>query len=139
MSRYVGPAVAALLAALSLVGCAAGRSGRPPEPPPRSVVLPFGVQELVLTVDDFRLDPSDITVIAGSRLILTIRNVSGRLHNVTIAAPDGGAAANLDIAPRASQRVDVTPQTPGIYMLFCDQLGHQALGEQGVLRVVPAP
>jgi plastocyanin len=133
--------VAAYLLAALLVGCASGRpAGGGAEPAPTSVTLPFGVQEVRLVVADFRFDPSELNVVAGSRVIITAQNESGRLHNLTLVdAEQGRRVFSVDVAAGGLQRIDFTPERPGVFILYCDELGHRALGEQGVVRVSPRP
>jgi uncharacterized cupredoxin-like copper-binding protein len=140
--RAAATLLAGLVGAPLLGGCAAGDraiggSAADTERPPTSITLPFGVQEVVLTIRDFRHDPSEINVVAGSRIVITARNASGRLHNVTLLDPDQALVVSVDVPPGESHRIDLTPGTPGAYLFFCNQLGHRPLGEQGVVRVRP--
>lgn len=127
----------AFLAALLLAGACATREPSPPAP--GSTTLPFGVQHLELTLDDYRFDPSDVTLVAGTRLVLMARNRAGRVHNVTILDADGRTLVSVDVPPRGEQRIDLTPERPGVYPLYCHELGHRSLGMQGVIRVHTRP
>jgi plastocyanin len=136
----VGRVPAIALAAL-LVGCAPGRpADRGADRAPTSITLPFGVQEVRLVVSDFRFDPSELNVVAGSRVIITAQNESGRLHNLTLVdAEQGRRVFSVDVAAGGAQRIDFTPERPGVLTLYCEELGHRALGEQGIVRVSPRP
>ncbi len=132
-------ALASLLATLVAAGCAVRERAPGGETPPTSATLPFGVQELDLVLDDFRFDPSEVVIVAGSRLILNARNQGSRRHNVTIRAPGGALVVSVDVPPGETQRIDLTPQEPGAYPLYSDEMGDRALGMQGVIRVRPRP
>lgn len=109
--------------ALALVGCASASSPSPA--PTRSP----------LTVRDFTLDPTTITLHEAVNLVVT--NQGPTVHNVSIRDEAGTTlAATNDLKEGQSQPLSAS-LAPGTYTLFCSLPGHESLGIKGTLVIVP--
>ena len=92
-------------------------------------------QRITVTAsDDFRFNPSTITVKAGQPLEVTFQNGGEILHDFTaqqgLAKPvviteDGGKSGTATL----------TYAKPGTYKFFCSQPGHDQLGMHGTITV----
>jgi uncharacterized cupredoxin-like copper-binding protein len=84
--------------------------------------------------DDFRFNPSTITVKAGQPLEVTFQNGGEILHDFTaqqglttpvVITEDGGKSGTATI----------TYAKPGTYKFLCSQPGHDQLGMHGTITV----
>ena len=92
------------------------------------------VQITVTGTDDFRFNPSTITVKAGQPLEVTFQNGGEILHDFTVQQ---GLARPVVIAADGGQSATatVTYAKPGTYKFFCSQPGHDQLGMHGTITV----
>ncbi|HLZ26337.1 MAG TPA: cupredoxin domain-containing protein [Chloroflexota bacterium] len=116
------PAVLLVASACAPAATPAAGAALPPE------------QITVTGSDDFRFNPSTITVKAGQPLEVTFQNGSAILHDFTVQqgldkplviTEDGGRSATAT----------VTFAKPGTYKFFCSQPGHDQLGMHGTITV----
>jgi uncharacterized cupredoxin-like copper-binding protein len=91
-------------------------------------------QITVTGTDDFRLNPSTITVQAGQPLEVTFQNGGEILHDFTA---EQGLAKPVVITEEGgkSGTATLTYARPGIYKFFCSQPGHDQLGMHGTITV----
>jgi uncharacterized cupredoxin-like copper-binding protein len=91
-------------------------------------------QTTVTGTDDFRFNPSSVTVKAGQPLAVTFQNGGAILHDFTVQ--DGLAKAVVITADGGkSGTATVTYAKPGTYKFFCSQPGHDQLGMHGTITV----
>ncbi len=91
--------------------------------------------EASVAIKEWKMDPATLTVPAGSRLVLTVRNDGDSPHHFVIPAL-GLHLENL--APGASKTVELNADKAGTYTYFCDIPGHAQLGQQGMLTITAA-
>jgi uncharacterized cupredoxin-like copper-binding protein len=91
-------------------------------------------QITVTGTDDFRFNPSTITVKAGQPLDVTFQNGGEILHDFTVQQ---GLAKPVVITEDGgkSGTATVTYAKPGTYKFFCSQPGHDQLGMHGTITV----
>ena len=91
-------------------------------------------QITVIGSDDFRFNPSTITVKAGQPLEVTFQNGGEILHDFTAQQ---GLANPVVITEDSgkSGTATVTYAKPGTYKFFCSQPGHDQLGMHGTITV----
>ena len=84
--------------------------------------------------DDFRFNPSTITVKAGQPLEVTFQNGGEILHDFSVQQ---GPAKPVVISEEGgkSGTTTVTYDKPGTYKFFCSQPGHDQLGMHGTITV----
>ena len=84
--------------------------------------------------DDFRFNPSTISVKAGQPLTVTLQNGGEILHDFTVQQ---GLAKPVTIMEDGgnSGTTTVTYDKPGTYKFFCSQPGHDQLGMRGTITV----
>jgi nitrite reductase (NO-forming) len=105
----------------------------PAAAPAAGAALP-AEQITVTGTDDFRFNPSTITVKAGQPLDVTFQNGGEILHDFTVQqglttpvviTEDGGKSGTAT----------VTYTKPGTYKFFCSQPSHDQLGMHGTITV----
>jgi uncharacterized cupredoxin-like copper-binding protein len=91
-------------------------------------------QVTVVGTDDFRMNPSVITVQAGQPLEVTFQNGGEILHDFTAQQ---GLSKSVTILEDAGQSgtTTITYNKPGTYKFFCSQPGHDQLGMHGTITV----
>ena len=91
-------------------------------------------QITVTGTDDFRFNPSTITVKAGQPLEVTFQNGGEILHDFTVQQ---GLAKPVVITEDGgkSGTATVTYAKAGTYKFFCSQPGHDQLGMHGTITV----
>ena len=104
-----------------------------PMPAPAAAALPTQ-QVTVVGTDDFRMNPSSITVKAGQPLELTFKNGGEILHDFTAQQ---GLAKPVTILEQGGQSgtATISYDKPGTYKFFCAQPGHDQLGMHGTITV----
>ena len=91
-------------------------------------------QITVTGTDDFRFNPSTITVKAGQPLEVTFQNGGEILHDFTAQQ---GLSTPVVITEEGgkSGTATVTYAKPGTYKFLCSQPGHDQLGMHGTITV----
>jgi uncharacterized cupredoxin-like copper-binding protein len=99
-----------------------------------AALSPEPEQITIVGMDDFRMNPSTVTVQVGQPLQVTFQNTGEILHDftaeqgllkpVTVLA-DGGESGTAT----------VSYAKPGTYKFFCAQPGHDQLGMHGTITV----
>ena len=91
-------------------------------------------QVTIVGTDDFRMNPSTITVQAGQPLTVTFQNGGEILHDFTAQQ---GLAKPVTILEDGGQSgtATITYNKPGTYKFFCSQPGHDQLGMHGTITV----
>ncbi len=114
----------------------AGYSGSGTDQIPQEPARPDAKRvEASVAIKEWKMDPANLTVPAGSRLVLTIRNDGDSPHHFVIPALDVHVE---NLAPGASKTVELNADKAGTYTYFCDIPGHAQLGQQGSLTVTQA-
>jgi plastocyanin len=67
---------------------------------------------------EMRFEPSEVTVPAGSEVVLTFENRSSVPHNLTFEAPISAATATI-VDPGASESISFTAPAAGEYAFVC--------------------
>jgi uncharacterized cupredoxin-like copper-binding protein len=119
---FAAPVVLLLASACAPASAAPAGAALPPE------------QVTVVGTDDFRMNPSTITVQAGQPLEVTFQNGGEILHDFTAQQ---GLSKPLTILEDggASGTATITYTKPGTYKFFCSQPGHDQLGMHGTITV----
>ncbi|MFQ5659860.1 MAG: cupredoxin domain-containing protein [Gammaproteobacteria bacterium] len=99
------------------------------------------VEEITMTLGDYRFSPDSIEVRSGTPVILTLINKDSITpHNFTLKDESGGL--DIDTKVRAGSKVVVkfTPAIPGTYTFYCNKKlpfvkSHRARGMEGTLSV----
>jgi uncharacterized cupredoxin-like copper-binding protein len=102
-------------------------------PPSANAALP--PEQVTLSgTDDFRMDPSTLTVKAGQPLQVTFRNDGELLHDFTAQQ---GLSKPVTIVEQGKQSgtATLTYAKPGTYKFLCSQPGHDQLGMHGTITV----
>ena len=92
-------------------------------------------EQVTLTgTDDFRFNPSVVTVKAGQPVEVTFQNRGEILHDFTAQQ---GVAKPVTILEQGGQSgaTTITYDKPGTYKFFCLQPGHDQLGMHGTITV----
>jgi uncharacterized cupredoxin-like copper-binding protein len=112
-----------------VVASACGPSG----PPAAGAALP-PEQITLIGTDDFRFNPSAVTVKAGQPLEVTFQNGGEILHDFTAQQ---GLAKPVTILEQGGQSgtATITYDKPGTYKFLCSQPGHDQLGMHGTITV----
>ncbi len=92
-------------------------------------------EQITLTgTDDFRFNPSTITVKAGQPLQVTFQNGGEILHDFTVQQSLARPITILEDGGK-SGTATVTYDKPGTYKFFCSQPGHDQAGMHGTITV----
>ena len=84
----------------------------------------------VVTLTEFKIDPAMVDVAAGGSL--TVKNAGTVVHNLAIEGTDLKTA---DIAPGASETLDISSLKAGDYTIICAIPGHKGAGMEAMLMV----
>ena len=105
----------------------------PAAPPSANAALP-AEQVTLRGTDDFRMDPSTLTVKVGQPLQVTFRNDGEILHDFTA---EQGLSKPVTIVEQGKQSgtATLTYAKPGTYKFLCSQPGHDQLGMHGTITV----
>ncbi|WP_334143958.1 multicopper oxidase domain-containing protein [Rhabdothermincola sp.] len=82
-----------------------------------------------VTISEFKIAPASISVGIGGSLLVT--NGGSQVHNLEIV----GGPKTRDLAPGASQELDLSSLAPGTYDVLCNIPGHADAGMKGTLTV----
>ena len=83
-----------------------------------------------VSLSEFKIEPSVITIGTGGSL--TAKNAGKATHNLAVK---GAGLKTADIAPGSSERLDVSSLKTGMYTVYCQIPGHEALGMTAMLHV----
>jgi plastocyanin len=86
-----------------------------------------------VVLSDFRFVPGSVGVEKGASVTMTLRNIAGRVHNLSLEGP---AALRLDNDVGAMKSLGVAfvaPAEPGKYTFYCKY--HRDRGMRGTLVV----
>ena len=122
--------VGGLLIALTLLasGCAGTPDGTP------APGFPPGYPVIEIKARNYSFTPSAIRARAGDVLTLSVENLSGKDHNLTIEAPGGRTLRSLDLPAGGTKKVEVAVKDPGRYSFYCDLPFHSTLGMKGTIE-----
>jgi uncharacterized cupredoxin-like copper-binding protein len=93
-----------------------------------------GEQTVNVSETDFKLDPSDPTVQAGT-VSFRVTNDGDVDHNLEVEGPEGEQELEQDLAPGESATLTVDLSTPGTYEFYCPIGGHRDAGMDGEITV----
>ena len=116
---------------LTSVACA---STTPSEVTPASVA-PDGAQQVTISiVGGMRFQPAAVSVRAGQRLELTLRNADQSAHDLTL---DEGVAQPVKLTVNGGETTSrtFTFDKPGTYKFECSLPGHALAGMRGTITV----
>lgn len=104
----------------------------------------------VSAMDEMRFDPPILSVTAGQKVRLVLRNQGALVHDLTVSSlpVSGGqvhSGAGVHVAgseslsvhaqPRQEATVEFTPTQKGTYEFYCAEPGHKESGMKGTLTV----
>ena len=119
---------AALLLAIFVLGCSSHQ---------KAVTIEPGQKTVQLKASDFKFEPNILKAQKGEVLTITVENVAGITHNLTVKNPQGNVLANVDIPPNGTARAKVTLAEAGTYPFYCDKTMHSTFGMKGKIEVSP--
>jgi uncharacterized cupredoxin-like copper-binding protein len=93
-----------------------------------------GEQTVDVSETDFKLDPSNPTVQAGT-VSFKVTNDGEVDHNLEVEGPEGEQELEQDLAPGESATLTVDLSTPGTYEFYCPIGGHRDAGMEGEITV----
>lgn len=96
-----------------------------------------GTRVLDMTATSFEFQPNNIKVPEPGALKLTIENISGTAHNLTIKNPKGQVLKSVDLPSEKTVSVTVDLPASGKYEFYCDRPLHATLGMKGQIQVGP--
>ena len=111
--------VVLVLAVVALAGCGGGASGG-------------GGTTVVGT--DFKFDPANVTVKAGSPAQVVLQNKGTQVHDWTIDSLGGQKVQGVAQANQ-NTTISFTPSQAGTFQVYCSQPGHREAGMVGQLTV----
>ena len=88
--------------------------------------------EAQVAIREWQMDPAELKVTTGTRLVLTVRNDGDSPHDFAIP---GLNLRLVGIAPGTTRTVELNADRAGSYPFLCDIPGHAQLGQRGVLTV----
>jgi uncharacterized cupredoxin-like copper-binding protein len=91
-----------------------------------------GGETVDLTETEYKIDPADPTIKAGS-VTFSIKNAGSQAHDVQIEG-NGVEETSDTLAPGSSGELTVDLQ-PGSYEMYCTIDGHRDLGMEGTVTV----
>lgn len=112
---------AVLALALALSGCPAGARQEGGAPQATKVAL-----------KDFTIEPDSFTINRG-KATFAVANQGASVHNFTVDGVPG--ARSQDLAPGATQNLEVMLDKAGTYQVVCTVPGHSESGMVGTLTV----
>lgn len=88
--------------------------------------------ELKVSGGDFSFTPSNLSVKAGEKVMITFQNNGKFPHNLTI---DKLGIATKTIGPGQSDTVEFTPDQKGTFAIYCSVDAHRQKGMEGTIQV----
>ena len=110
-------------------GMMGGVGSEPDNAEPVDPAFPDAV-DLTVTLDDFAIAPTDITVARG-QVNLTLVNTGAAVHDLTVPELD----IRILVSPGESVTAGLDFDVPGTYETLCSIPGHASLGMTGSLVV----
>ncbi|GMQ94399.1 MAG: hypothetical protein BMS9Abin12_1889 [Acidimicrobiia bacterium] len=86
-----------------------------------------GATEIVVTLDDFSISPSQVFVVEGQAVNITVVNRGAAPHDFTVPELD----IRIEVASGDTVTTGIAPQTTGTYDTLCTVPGHESLGMVG--------
>jgi uncharacterized cupredoxin-like copper-binding protein len=120
------------LTALAIAGCGGGDNETTPAGD--AGVPSAGEQTVNLSETDYKLEPSDPTVQAGT-VAFEVTNDGSADHNLEVEGPEGEQELEQDLAPGQSGTLTVDLSKPGRYEFYCPVDGHRERGMEGEITV----
>jgi uncharacterized cupredoxin-like copper-binding protein len=96
-----------------------------------------GGQTVNISETEYKLDPSDPTVQAGTVSFKTT-NDGSITHNLEVEGPNGEQELEQDLAPGQSGTLTVDLSQPGKYEFYCPIDSHRDRGMEGEITVTGA-
>lgn len=93
-----------------------------------------GGQTVDISETDYKLDPSDPTVRAGT-VSFKVTNDGAVDHNLEVEGPEGEQELEQDLAPGESGTLTVDLSKPGNYEFYCPVGDHRDRGMEGEIDV----
>jgi uncharacterized cupredoxin-like copper-binding protein len=123
------------LAALAIAGC--GGDDNETTPAGGAASTGAGGQTVNVSETDFKLDPADPTVKAGT-VSFEVTNDGQVTHNLEVEGPNGEEELPSDLAPGDSGTLTVDLTKPGTYEFYCPVDNHKQMGMEGEITVTGA-
>ena len=92
-------------------------------------------QEVSMKAENYKFIPNHIQAKKGTDLQISVENVSGTTHNITVKDPRGNILASVDLPPKEIRIVKVKLTQSGTYPFNCDKFLHTTLGMKGEIEV----
>ena len=118
------------LTALAVAGC----GGDDNETTAASGAQSAGGQTVNISETEYKLDPSDPTVQAGT-VSFKATNDGSIDHSLEVEGPKGEQELKQDLAPGESGTLTVDLSQPGKYEFYCPIDGHRERGMEGEITV----
>ncbi len=115
-------------------GGIAGCGGDDNETTPVAGTPSAGAQTVNVSETEYKLDPSDPTVQAGT-VSFKVTNEGSVDHNLEIEGPEGEQELDQDLGPGKSGTLTVDLSKPGRYEFYCPVDGHRERGMEGEITV----
>jgi plastocyanin len=96
-----------------------------------------GKMAIDMKANSFEFQPNNIKVPKPVALTLTIENISGTAHNITIKNPEGQVLKSADLPSEKTISVTVDLLATGKYEFYCDKPLHATLGMKGQIQEGP--
>jgi uncharacterized cupredoxin-like copper-binding protein len=119
------------LVALAITGCGGDDNATPAG---GTTAPSAGAQTVNVSETEYKLDPSDPTVQAGT-VSFKATNDGSADHNLEVEGPEGEQELDQNIAPGESGTLTVDLSKPGKYEFYCPVDGHRDLGMEGEITV----
>jgi plastocyanin len=127
--RYSLAFLALALAGAMLAGCGGLQK--------QVALAPEKTEQVVqMKASSFSFEPNNLKAYAGDTVDFKIENLSGRAHNLTMAAPGGETIKDVDLPAYETTDIKVTLTTAGTYEFYCNKPFHKSLGMKGQVVAV---
>jgi len=101
-----------------------------------NVAAPPGEKVTVqIRASNFAFDPGVIVARRGDTLVLSVTNVAGEKHNLTVKNPAGQIIKSEDLPSHQTVTMEIPLDTTGTYPFYCDIDLHTTLGMKGRIEV----
>lgn len=100
--------------------------------PSAQEVPPTGVKELTVIGEEYRFQPSSITLKKSERVKITFKNNGRTVHNLII---EELGIKTKTIGAAQADTIEFTAPVTGTFIFFCSVPGHRAAGMEGSLIV----